>query len=106
MFKLLVILFIIKLYAQNDIFKLVRKKHGQKILEVVRKYEKLQPQLSKVQADIKFIKTCKSKRLIPTFANFKLGIKNAKHKLKSKIAPLITETELQSKHYQKKKIKN
>ena len=60
----------------------------------------------KVQADIKFIKTCKSERLIRTFANFKLAIKNAKHKLKSKIARLILETELQSKHNQKKKIMN
>ena len=94
MFKLLVILFIIKLYARNDIFKLARKKHGQNISKVVRKYEKLQSQLLKVQTDIKFIKTCKSERLIPTFANVKLAIKNGKHKLKSKIAPLIMETEL------------
>ena len=106
MFKLLLILFVIKLYARNDILKLVRKKHGQNILKVVRKYEKLQSQLLKVRADIKFIKTCKSERLIPTFANVKLAIKNAKHKLKSKIARLIMETELQSKHNQKRKIEN
>ena len=60
----------------------------------------------KVQADIKFIKTCKSERLIPTFPNVKLAIKNAKHKLKLKIARLIMETELPSKHNQKKKIEN
>ena len=84
MFKPLVVLFIIKLYARNDIFKLVRKKHGQNILKVVRKYEKLQPQLLKVQADIKFIETCKSERLIPTFANIKLAIKN--------VFLLLTET--------------
>ena len=45
----------LQLYAGNDIFKLVRKKHGQDILKVVRKYKKLQSQLLKVQADIKFI---------------------------------------------------
>ena len=95
MFKLLLILFVIKLYAQNDILKLVRKKHGQNILNVVRKYEKLQSQWLKVRAGIKFIETCKSERLIPTFAKVKLAIKNAKHKLKSKIARLIMETELQ-----------
>ena len=44
--------------------------------------------------------------MIPTFANVKLAIKNAKHKLKSKIARLIMETELQSKHNQKRKIEN
>ena len=60
----------------------------------------------KVQPDIKFIKICKSECLIPTFANVKLALKNGKHKLKSKIARLIMETELQSKHIQKKKIKN
>ena len=61
-----------------------------------------QSQLLKVQADIKFIKTRKSESLVPTFANVKLAVKNWKHKLKSKIARLIVDTQLQSKHNQKK----
>ena len=81
----LVIQFNIKLYARNDVFKLVRKKHGQNILKAAKNYEKLQSQLLKVQADIKFIKTCKEERLIPIFANVKLAVKNGKHKLKSKL---------------------
>ena len=89
MFKSLVILSTIicpklyahcKLYARNDIFKLVREKHGQNILRVVRKYKTVT--LIKVQADIKFIKTCKSECLITTIANVKIEIKNGKHKLK------------------------
>ena len=55
----LVIQFIIKLYARNDVFKLVRKKHGQNILKAAKNYEKLQSQLLKVQADIKYIKKYK-----------------------------------------------
>ena len=72
MSKRLVILFIIKLYAQNYIFKLVRKNHGQNILKVVGEYEKLQSQLLKEQAGIKFIKPCESERLLLTFASIKL----------------------------------
>ena len=59
----------------------------------------------KVQADIKVIKTCKSECLILIFVNVKLSIKSQKHKMKSKPARLIMETELHSKHDQKKKIK-
>ena len=99
MFKLLVILFIIKLYAWNDIFKIVKKKQGHNILKSVRKYKKLQPQLLKVLTHIKFIKTCKLGHFIPIFSYLKLAIKNGN--LKSKIAHLIMETELQSKKKKK-----
>ena len=38
-FRLLVILFVIKLYARTDIFKRIKNKHGQSVLNVVRKLE-------------------------------------------------------------------
>ena len=59
----------------------------------------------KVQTLFKFVKTRKKERLIPTFANVKLAIKNGKHKPKSKLARLVMEMALQSKHNQTKKIK-
>ena len=99
MFKPLVILFIItcpkfyahcKLYTRNDILKLVRKKHGQNILEDVRKYKTVT--IVKVQADIKFIKTCKSERLNPTIANV---IKNSNKEWKTQ-----TEIKTNSLNYE------
>ena len=57
--ELLVTLVIIKLYSRIDIFKQIKEKHEQDILNVVRKYERVRPKFLKVQADIKFIKICK-----------------------------------------------
>ena len=59
MFKLLVILYIIKLYARDNIFKRVQKKHGQDIISTARTYEQLKTKYMKTLADIKFIKRCK-----------------------------------------------
>ena len=53
----------------------------------------------KVLTHIKFIKTCKLGHFIPIFSYLKLAIKNGN--LKSKIAHLIMETELQSKKKKK-----
>ena len=105
MFKLLVILFVIKLYARKDIFKYVKKKHGQDIITVIRSLEKTQRKFMKVSADIKYIKTCKKERLTPTFAKVNISLKNASFKLKWKIATLIMETEMQNKHSEKRKLK-
>ena len=41
MFKLLLLLFVIKLYARNNILKQIKKKHGQDILSHVRLLENL-----------------------------------------------------------------
>ena len=57
MLQLLVILFIIKLYAQKNTFKYIKEKHGQDIFMVVRSLESLKTKYMKVQADIKFIKS-------------------------------------------------
>ena len=97
-----VILFIIKLYARLDIFKLIKRKHGQVLLNEVRTLEKFITKKKKLQLDIDFIKSCKRERLIPVFANIKLSIYYGKSKLKQKIARLIMETEIQNKHLEKK----
>ena len=104
-FRLLVILFAIKLHAQTDIFKHIKRKHGQSVLYVARKLENVKTKIIKLQGDIKFIKTCKRENIIPTFANVKLAIKTGNTKLKKKIDRLILEKELENKHFEKQKLK-
>ena len=76
MFKLLLLLFVIKLYARNNILKRIKKKHGQDILSHVRLLENLKTKSMKNEAVIKFIKLCKQENLIPTFVNIKLSLKH------------------------------
>ena len=64
MFKLLLLLFVIKLYSRNNILKRIKKKHGQDILSHVRLLENLKTKSMKNEADIKFIKLCKQENLI------------------------------------------
>ena len=44
--------------------------------------------------DIKFLKQCKLKQLIPTFANICLSMRGSNIKLKYRIAHIIIEDEL------------
>ena len=59
----------------------------------------------KFTADIKFIKLCKVEKIVPTFAKVNLSIKSGSRKLKLTIARLVMESEIQSKHLEKKKLK-
>ena len=59
----------------------------------------------KVTADIKFIKLYKVEKTIPTFAKVNLSVKSGSRKLKLRIARLVMESEIQSKHLEKKKLK-
>ena len=82
---LLVILFVIKLYARNNSFKFIKKKHRQKIIVIVRSYESMKTKLMKVQTDIRFIKSCEKENLTATFAKVNLAIKNDSRKLKLRL---------------------
>ena len=94
-----------KLYARNDIFKCMKKKHEQDVITVIRSLEKLQTKYGKVIADINYIKTSKKERLIPTFAKVNISIKNPTHKLRRKILLLVMNTELENKHSEKRKLR-
>ena len=59
----------------------------------------------KILADIKFIKSCITKNIIPTFPKVRLSLKHNNYKLKLHTARLIIETEMQNKHFEKKKLK-
>ena len=105
MLKLLGILFIIKLYARNNVFKHIKKKHGQKIIKIIRSLENLKTKYVKVVADIKFIKSCKSESIIPTFVKVNLTLKHGNYKLLLRIEIIVLETELQNEHREKSKFK-
>ena len=60
MIKLLVILFLIKLFARKDIFQHIKKKHGQDMATIVRSFEQLKTKYMNIVVDIKFIKSCKT----------------------------------------------
>ena len=94
MFKLLVILLVIKLYDQVNIFRHFKKMHGQDIIHVARKLEVLINKHTKIQLVINFMKTCKMEDLMPTFANVNVLIKHGLIKLKVKIAGALMEAEI------------
>ena len=105
MIKVLVILFLIKLFARKDIFKHIKKKHGQNMVTIVRSFEQLKTKYMKTLANIKFIKLCETSNVIPTFANVNLSTQYGSYKLKKHIARIIMENELQCKHTEKKKVR-
>ena len=70
MFKLLVLLFIINLYAQSYIFKYIKKKHDTLLL--IHKFGDEKTKVMKTEADIQFITTCKREVVKATFAKVKL----------------------------------
>ena len=101
MLKLLVILFIIKLYSRNNVFKHIKKKRGQEMIRIVRLFENLKAKYVKVAADIEFIKSCKNENIIPTFAKVNLSLKHGNYKLQLRIARVVMKSKLQNKHCEK-----
>ena len=105
MIKFLVTLFIIKLYARDNVFKHIKKKHEHNLIKAVRDFEQKKAKFEKLVADIAFIKLCKKEQLIPSFAKVNLSIRNGTDKVKRKIARLMMETELKNKHREKRKLR-
>ena len=99
------ILFIIKLYARNNILKHIKNKSGYNLIKVVRDFEQKKTKFKILVADIGFIKLCKKTQLIPTFANVNASIGNRKYRLKRKVSRLVMQTELQNKHREKRKLR-
>ena len=65
--KLLIILFILKLYAHVNIFKYVEEKYGQDNTKLARTIEKQCVKFAKVYYDNKFLIYCKKNNRTPTF---------------------------------------
>ena len=70
-------------------FRYIREKHGQEVLRHVRPLEDNKSCLIMIEADISFIKTSKTEKLIPIFAKVKLLINNVNRKLQYKMAKLV-----------------
>ena len=94
--KLLVILFLIKLYALKNIFNRIGGKHGQNSLTTARNMERTRIKIAKVKADIKFLLVCKRNNLRPTFARPKFAV-NLGNRTVNKITKSIIEAELTNK---------
>ena len=92
MFKLLVILFIIKMYACNNIFKRIKRNHRQDMITLARLYEQLKTKYMKATADILFIKTCKIENSIQTSAKVKLSVKDDNKNLTRRITRTVMES--------------
>ena len=105
MFKLLVNIFIIRMYGGNTISKRIKKKHWQDMASLARSYEQLKTKYMKITANIVFIKTCKIEHLIPTCAKVNLSVKDDNKKLTGRIARVVIENQPQSKHREKKKLR-
>ena len=72
---LLIITFIIRLYAHKNIFQYITEKHGQDTTTLSRSIEKKRTKLKRIKSDLNFLITCKRNKLIPTFAKPKISIK-------------------------------
>ena len=95
--KLLVILFLIKLYAQKNIFNVIHGKYGQNTTTLARKNEQRRLKMEKIKQDIKFLQTCKRNNLSPTFVKPKYAVK-LNLKTRKRITKMIIESELTNKH--------
>ena len=92
------LLFIDKLYSGINIFKFIKKKHGNDIYKVVRTFKNIKTRCEKNLLDIKFLKICKEDHLIPTVTNIRLATSGTNINFKHCIARIILEDELQHKH--------
>ena len=58
--------------------EVIRKRYGQNIVKKLRKLEKLDYPLRKVQIDLEFLVNCNNNSLIPKFFNFRVATKSLK----------------------------
>ena len=74
--KLLVILFILKLYARVNIFKYIKEKYGRDNTNIARTIEKQRVKLAKVNCDIKSLIYCKKNNLTSISQDLNLLLKS------------------------------
>ena len=98
--KLLVILFLIRLYA-----RITEEKYGCTGIKVAKSIEIYCTKLSKIKCGIDFLLTCKRNNLTPTFPRTKLAVK-VSFQLRNKISRQIIDAKLKNKHRKKKILLN
>ena len=67
-------MFILKLFARTNIFKLTEEKNGHNTITLARMIEKQRSKLSKLKCDINYLLQCKRHNLISTFSLPKIPI--------------------------------
>ena len=105
MYKILYVLFVIKLYARINIFKRL-KKHGENNYKLSKTIENQFSKHWKIQLDISFMKQCKKEHTIPSFVKVNVAVRHSSDKLQEKIAYPVMLTELQNKYHERLKSKN
>ena len=95
--KLLVILFLLKLYARINISRHIEEKYGQKELKLARVIQKQRSRITKIECDIKYLLFCKRNNLTPLFARPKFSIRIS-HYLCNKTERQILEAEIKNKY--------
>ena len=83
----LVFLFLarIRFPKTESIVSIICRRYGEKLLKEVRKFEKLDYKLRKVQLDLDFLSNCKDNDIIPNFLNFRLANKKLQDSFPYKI---------------------
>ena len=104
MHKLLVINFLIILYALKNIVNIIFGKYGKSLVTLSRNMERTRLKIAKLKSDIKFLLTCKRNNLNPTFTKPKIS-KRMGEGIQRKITKTIIETEVVNKHKQLKYLK-
>ena len=94
--ELLIINFLIRLYARRNIFQHITEKYGQNTTKLARSIERKRTKLGRIKSDLTFLTTCKRNKLIPTFAKPKISIKINKS-IRWKIASTILDAEIRNK---------
>ena len=77
----LVFLFLLKLRfsANKSVAEIIRKRYGSEAVKCLCKFEKLDFQIRKSEADLQFLQSCHQEGLTPKFLNFKLANSSLKH---------------------------
>ena len=68
-------LFIIRCWFQKSksLSGIIRCRYGNHVLKIIRRYQKLDYRMRKLDLDIKFLNTCQSIDLCPTFIQYKIS---------------------------------
>ena len=84
--KLLLISFVVKFIARNQLFVYIREKYGHDTLKLCRSWKRLCVRKQKCDTDLEFLLACRKEKLVPKFAQPKLCIDKVPIKLKKQIA--------------------
>ena len=102
--KLLMILFLLKLYARINIFRHIEEKYGQKQIKLARVIQKQRSRITKIECDIKYLLFCRLNNLTPLFATPKFSIRISYY-FCNKIGCQILGAEIKNKYRKKQTLK-